>query len=579
MAVTITTKFYNGTEFRDLSKIVFTSPNIDSPNTAGTRSHILPGELDLGMWYEDTSNMYRIEDKQEIDTSTYFGYAAQVYDQFDMDNPPLYITFDKTNQSDWIEYVRERVDEAGGSWPIKYKLITGNYGDISFEGCTYSGSGITASITTGDGWVVPVVDLPGKGYINFPFIFYMEKMEFGCKNEYVTGVFSVMSGSEVLFDGYRSGATETQSFDIDATEKYSNYSIEIERKPSEANGASVTYLKFTGYYESSVYTIDSITCSSGIDPINMFNPVGWYVDEAETDPHWVTVGFSSPKRVTKIDFCNYDGYQIKDYKIQACTTISGTYIDLYSGRAVFDPAELQTISFSNYIGYNYYRFYFYSRWAASDGYGITKCNMYECDIDESVTNPITLYIDNENTIDVSHINNAESTDYLFKLDIDSVAGTGVVVSGTNIYGWGQTESPEGQVKNTNSIVFEVTIGECYNCRLTAWDDITHSTTNNHLIASNKCRASCIAFNANGTSTEPTENEGMSFIHPPVLNRIFKGNVVYEGENFFYGDFDMIYRTGSVLGDYLIFKPMLYDIDDTVPYGIHDHLIVLHYSYT
>ena len=46
MAVTLTTKFYEsgGDTWNDLSKIVFTSPNIDSPNTAGTRSHILPGQ-------------------------------------------------------------------------------------------------------------------------------------------------------------------------------------------------------------------------------------------------------------------------------------------------------------------------------------------------------------------------------------------------------------------------------------------------------------------------------------------------------------------------------------------------------
>ena len=67
MAVVMTTKFYeeDTPAWHDLSKIVFTSPNIDSPNTAGTRSHILPGQEDLGLWYEDTSNMYRISGKQD----------------------------------------------------------------------------------------------------------------------------------------------------------------------------------------------------------------------------------------------------------------------------------------------------------------------------------------------------------------------------------------------------------------------------------------------------------------------------------------------------------------------------------
>jgi hypothetical protein len=53
MAVTITTEFYE-TTWHDLSKVVFTSPNMDTGITAGTRSHILPGELNLATWYEDT---------------------------------------------------------------------------------------------------------------------------------------------------------------------------------------------------------------------------------------------------------------------------------------------------------------------------------------------------------------------------------------------------------------------------------------------------------------------------------------------------------------------------------------------
>ena len=67
MAVTMTTKFYeeDTPAWHDLSKVVFTSPNIDSPNTAGTRSHILPGQADLGLWYEDDSNMYRASVKQD----------------------------------------------------------------------------------------------------------------------------------------------------------------------------------------------------------------------------------------------------------------------------------------------------------------------------------------------------------------------------------------------------------------------------------------------------------------------------------------------------------------------------------
>jgi len=589
MAVVMTTKFYeeDTPAWHDLSKVVFTSPNIDSPNIAGTRSHILPGQLDLGMWYEDASNMYRIEDKQELDTSTYFGYSAQIHDQFDMGDPPLYITIDQTDQENWIEYVRERVDEAGGSWPIQYKVVSGNWGYISFDGATFSGVNTPENMINDTGWVVLVEELPEEGFIYLPFQFYLTHCEFGCvSNNAIVSLFEIVeneSGNAIfLIRDDHNNTMEVETFAVlpdKIGELYSDFYVKLLSAKVESVYASISNLKLQGYYLDDAYAFNSVTCSSGTDPINILNPVGWSVDELGTDAHWVTFEFDSPKRVTKVEFNNYEGYEIKDYKIQACTTISGTYVDLVSNRATFDHIEVQVATFSNYIGYNYYKLYIYSRYASSVGYGVKVLKLYEYVEDESITNSMILYIDNEKTINVSHANNAESTDYLFKLGVDSVNGAGIVVSGTNIYGWGQTDDYEGTVININSIVFEVTVGECYDCRLTAWDDVTHSTILNHLIATDRCRVSCLVYNANGTVTVPTENEGVSFIYPPVLNKIFKGNVVYEGTNYYYGDFDMRYRTGSVLGDYLMFKPMLYGIDDTVPYGIHDHVIVLHYSYT
>ena len=74
MAVTFTTKFYEtdtaGGAWHDVSKIVFTSPNLDSPQVAGTRSHVLPGQGDLGLWHEDSSYMYRILEDQSVSPPT-----------------------------------------------------------------------------------------------------------------------------------------------------------------------------------------------------------------------------------------------------------------------------------------------------------------------------------------------------------------------------------------------------------------------------------------------------------------------------------------------------------------------------
>ena len=78
MAVTITTSFYeyDTPDWQDLSTVVFTSPNLTSPNTAGTRSHILPGELPLATWYEVTGDqMWRIFNRQVPSIESF--YPAQ----------------------------------------------------------------------------------------------------------------------------------------------------------------------------------------------------------------------------------------------------------------------------------------------------------------------------------------------------------------------------------------------------------------------------------------------------------------------------------------------------------------------
>jgi len=65
MAVTLTKKFWKGASYGAISKVVFTSPNIDSPASAGTRSHILPGSQYIGTWYETQDSMYRIKANQD----------------------------------------------------------------------------------------------------------------------------------------------------------------------------------------------------------------------------------------------------------------------------------------------------------------------------------------------------------------------------------------------------------------------------------------------------------------------------------------------------------------------------------
>ena len=145
-----------------------------------------------------------------------------------------------------------------------------------------------------------------------------------------------------------------------------------------------------------------------------------------------------------------------------------------------------------------------------------------------------------------------------------------VTSGT----WGALSTDSG-FHAQNSVMFEVTTGECYDCRFTAWDSITHTTTAKFLLSSGRVRCSAVAYRSSGTRQVPTSIVG---VWPAEYNTTLSGNGAY------YGDFDMIFATPTTgkIGDLLIVKPWLYNIDSSVPYGsgdTHNFVLTLHYSYT
>lgn len=138
----------------------------------------------------------------------------------------------------------------------------------------------------------------------------------------------------------------------------------------------------------------------------------------------------------------------------------------------------------------------------------------------------------------------------------------------------------------NSIVFEVTSGENYNNRVTAWDSVTHSSTSNYLIDNDIVKASCANYSwSGGTEDAPSVVKAAGPVDPdtkePDSPFAAQYNIVLKGDSDYYGDFDMIYSTptSSRNGDYLIVRPWLSGISASVPYGVHDFVITLHYSYT
>lgn len=128
----------------------------------------------------------------------------------------------------------------------------------------------------------------------------------------------------------------------------------------------------------------------------------------------------------------------------------------------------------------------------------------------------------------------------------------------------------------NSVIFSVTFGEAYDCRLTAWDDATHSTTDNKVLSEEHYKVDAIAYRSNvvASAHAPVFLNENCLVYPQVYNLSLKGNESY------YGDFDLIYAIADgEYGEYLSFAPRLVNMDSSFIAGSYDFVTTLHYQYT
>ena len=174
--------------------------------------------------------------------------------------------------------------------------------------------------------------------------------------------------------------------------------------------------------------------------------------------------------------------------------------------------------------------------------------------------------------------------YTYNLDFDSVVGTSIVPITDYFSSWQKGLLNSYVWANSkNSVVFTVTNGECYDVRLTAWDDDTHTTTSNKILDEEHYKVTACAFRAEGgTKQEPTcgDNVVDCLVFGVAVDQVLKGNVADK----YYGDFDLIHianggLSGNAHGEYLIFSPRLDDMDETFTSGNYDFVTTLHYQYT
>ncbi len=169
--------------------------------------------------------------------------------------------------------------------------------------------------------------------------------------------------------------------------------------------------------------------------------------------------------------------------------------------------------------------------------------------------------------------------YYFNEDAPTISGTTTLPGA--MYIWlPDTDIESCWAHPQNSIIFEVGQGEAYNCRLTAWDDDTHSTIDNKILQDRKYKVTCCVYKAGyGSKESPFSDQDVdAMAHPPGIDVPLAGDTAY------YGDFDMIYVanggvTGTQSGEYMYFTPRLDNIDETFVSGNYDFVTTLHYQYT
>jgi len=680
MAVVITSKFYQESEWKDISKIVFTSPNMDSPAIAGTRSHILPGEGNLGTWYEDTSEMFRIEDHQFTTESDFYNYRMVAKEDTDLQVGAGYIDVKRVNYSGFDTYVKENTgveiigysDGTGFIVDRKTKLeytphqknlneihsrVDKKVTEITLIEKATCTDGFSTSVgvlreesyARNYGWYTQVISEFSQCHITFEFedttkitAVEMSSVEFefiertwdfaptdSCydigvpdgeavtNKVYFIGNYTIQGSIDdiswtTIYTG--SNTTNLSKFIyLSNNQYYKYYRLNITNNSSLSSGVfdtsfyGVRKLRFYNYEFSTDAGNESIALYefNNLDAPKVVRISNAYPQEAaiptvtneSTDNNvegammlrHTTVSGEPVSSSYSVSLSSYvDPYDYMITAVCVSSTVSGlgedsvgqTYAKQDKINVVVDAAlEFMDVGLdSEYVLFTAQGSAVVqvdtANWVGEDT--ITYTTIASGTVTSGTqTYPLTGYT--TRYVESSLYARREN----FRLVIDEyITNSGIVAENEPLYVWGYNDRfLDLDVKN--AVVFEVTTGEAYNCRLTAWDDVTHSTTINELIQGDHVRCSAMTYCCNDSKLNPTESKSpLNLVYPPVHNRIFKGNVEIGGNRYYYGDFDLVYRYQSdVYGDYLIFKPMLYNITTDISYGIHDYIITLHYSYT
>lgn len=677
MAVTITKNFWNGTEYKSIAKIVFTSPNFTSPATAGTRSHMQPGGKYMGTWFEAVDFMYR-----EFVNQDYVDYTTEM-ESF----------FGKTYVAGQFNFASDNVMSVYHKYSLPYQFTNSVGGTISFVDLNQTARewrSIAASINGNVYACVESGDIykQSGGVGNFIALAQTSRLWYGLTVAPNGDVYACVLNDNIYKQIAGAGAFTTLSQTVRAWRAIAAapngniyavvYAGDIYMQTGGTgafNALSQTSRNWTGI--ASAPNGDIYACVDNGDiykrplgagafiPLSQIsrpwssmcsdasgniyattsygdiyiqtNGVGNFTALNQTNRYWRGITYAPNGDMyactnsyiyKKSEAGNYPNYLYKDKdnycKIES-ETITSSGINIPNlGEVVSVDLELSDVVGSGivngWIGQIVAGDVYTAISALSPGTGNPISFNVSCTVSGlttyypgtvlsgTVSGTVSGMVEGSGTVYGDVVGTVGGTLYNVIEDLYSdVSGTingsfggtdytivnGTVsgtVSGTLI---APLESVFHQYSNVainestvipkprrhhgaNSIIFAVTFGEAYGCRLTAWDDNTHSTTNNKILDEEHYKVDVVAYRSNvyASSHNPIFRTHKNLVFPPGYDIVLKGNEKY------YGDFDLIFSIDSnEYGEYLAFTPRLVNIDDSFIAGSYDFITTLHYQYT
>jgi len=506
-------------------KFVFTSPNMDQGVAAGTRSHIVAGEVEVGTWIEDEvlNKMYKIACAQ--DESYTYPTTIHQYNYDDYRAPRVKVSTKATTPFTKI-YLSERPSIVPGQW-FSNPTVSGNrfeatritpeinhWWKLNEEGSSYPifYDSVGSFNLTSSGGVVP------KYYP--PFVFYAP--EFNGNNDsliYSNAGFSLDGDFCFSFyvDNYGTTSTGVDSFGYNSTfinvvTSGTYFSIGC----SENN--TITYSIKTDVAEYKSDTGSTLSSGTFVSIVASYNQSS--------------------------GFCLYKNNNLLSYNSMVSGTVGSG--NLCIGNAAF--------------GYN------------STFRGCINDVKYWDD-----------YLHLEDVNEISLINQLES--YPICMFGSSVGDYIVDVSPNPVevdkglfYGFPHYKE-DAHFSDTLHLFMK--FGEAYNCYVTAWDDTTHSSVLNTVLKEELCKVSACVYRSPDANVDtwPDDNQQDTTIprvHAYVSDFPVKGNELY------YGKFNLVYyvREPNIIGDMLSIRPRISTINSLIfSPGNYDFVITFHYQYT